>query len=53
MRFVQVLLTVTAPMLTLGIWQGQPGQANNRPLIAELPPLPSLTEEEIASDKMI
>ena len=53
MRFVQVLLTITAPMLTLGIWQGQPGQANNRPLIAELPPLPSLTEEEIASDKMI
>ena len=53
MRFVQVLLTVTAPMLTLGIWQGQPGQANNRPLFAELPPLPSLTEEEIASDKMI
>ena len=53
MRFVQVLLTVTSPVLALCIWQGQPGQANNRPLIAELPPLPSLTEDLISSDEMI
>ena len=53
MRLVQALLTLSAPMLALGIWHGQPGQANNRPLIADLPPLPSLTEEEISSDTKI
>ena len=32
-------------MLAIGIWHGQPGQANNRSWITELPPLPSLTEK--------
>ena len=50
MRFAQALLTVTAPMLALGIWHGQPGQANNRSWVAELPPLPSLTEEVSTGD---
>ena len=40
-------------MLVLGIWQGQPGQANNRAWIAELPPLPALTESLSSSDDMI
>ena len=40
-------------MLAFGIWHGQPGQANNRSWIAELPPLPSLTEKVSFSGDMI
>ena len=40
-------------MLAFGIWHGQPGQANNRSWIAELPPLPSLTEKASFSGDMI
>ena len=40
-------------MLAFGIWHGQPGQANNRSWIAELPPLPSLTEKVSSTADMI
>ena len=46
MRSLLVLIHATVPLLTLSVWSGLPGQADNDVFqLAELPPLPAVVED--------